>query len=763
MAEPQTKKQTPVAEPQTKKRALSHLQKIADSVQSRFREGRRVLSFQEYLELFAENPVAYGRDAARYLRDMFDYYGSETVERPWGSLTRWKLFDLPWEADDARHDALVGQEQVQGEIYRVLSNFVQEGRANKLILLHGPNGSAKSTIFACIMRALEHYSALDEGALYRFHWIFPSQKTMRGSIGFGGGGAAAGTGSYAHLDEEQIDARLFIEIRDHPLFLLPPAERRRLTDELYRAHGTTERPPDWLVRGRLSHKSQQVFEALLASYKGSLDEVLRHVQVERYFVSQRYRVGAVTLGPQMSVDAAERQITADRSPAALPTSLKATTLYEAIGELIEAAGGLLEFSDLLKRPIDTFKYLQLSVETGEVALPQQTVQLNCVMAGSANEMHLAAFHEHPEFASFRGRLELVRAPYLRSWVEERAIYDAQIAPHVRRHVAPHATEVAAMFAVLTRMRKPNPDRYPRALAPIVASLTAIEKMDLLATGSTPDRLDGDAQKLIRAKIHDIYHESDVYPIYEGRVGASPREIRSVLLDAAQSPHYKCLSPLAVLTELDELCERVAEYEWLQEEQLAGGYHDHRGFREALRSRLLDAWESELRTGSGIVPEAQYAELFDRYVAHVGVWVKKEKIRNRATGAYEDPDEHMMGEVETLLGVRGDPAEYRKSLISTIAAWAIDHPGEKIDNAVVFAQQTRKLREAVFAERRKQVAQLARDIVMLLGEGGAGLDETHKRLAREAVERMETQFGYCDDCARDAASSLLRWRFAELVS
>jgi serine protein kinase len=51
--------------------------------------------------------------------------------------------------------------------------------------MHGPNGSAKSTIAACVLRALEHYSTLDEGAVYRFHWVFPSKKTVRGAIGFG--------------------------------------------------------------------------------------------------------------------------------------------------------------------------------------------------------------------------------------------------------------------------------------------------------------------------------------------------------------------------------------------------------------------------------------------------------------------------------------------------------------------------------------------------------------------------------------------------
>ena len=176
--------------------------------------------------------------------------------------------------------------------------------------------------------------------------------------------------------------------------------------------------------------------------------MLRHVQVERYFISQRYRTGAVTIGPQMSVDAGERQITADRSVAALPTSLKATTLFEAYGELIEAAGGLLEFSDLLKRPLDAFKYLQISIETGEVSLQQQSVQLNCVMMGSANEVHLGAFREHPEFASFRGRLEMVRAPYLRSFLEEKA---------TREDTVRHMTGVYTRF--LEDAIRAHPDQW----------------------------------------------------------------------------------------------------------------------------------------------------------------------------------------------------------------------------------------------------------------------------------------------------------------
>jgi predicted Ser/Thr protein kinase len=749
-----------------------------------FRAEKTVLSFREYLELFVEDPARYGRDAATYVRDVFDWFGTEELEKPTGKVTRFKLFDAPWSSEDtrdSREPVLVGQEDLQGAIYKFISNFVNEGRANKLILAHGPNGSAKSTTAACILRGLEHYSTLPEGALYRFHWVFPSRKTTRGAIGFGSSEdptipGGAWDESFAHLGDDQIDARLVMELRDHPLFLLPPAERRPLLERWYGDLGLT--PPTWLLTGLLSHKNQQVFQALLMAEEGSLPRVLRHVQVERWTISRKYRQGAITLGPELSVDAGERQITADRSLSALPTALQATTLFEAHGELIDAAGGVLEFSDLLKRPIDAFRYLQLTLETGEIALPHQNIQTNVVMIGSANEIHLAAFREHPEFPSFRGRFELVPAPYLRNALEEQQIYDRQIAPFIEVHVAPHATRVAAEFAVMTRLEKPSPDRYPAELAKIVKEVNVEHKMDLFSKGRVPEALDSDSKKLLRAALGDLYRESQATTDYEGRDGASPRTMRTVLLNAAQNRSYGYLSPFAVLEELDELCKQTSEYDWLRQKPQAGHYHDAAEMRSIVRRRLLDTLDEELRKASGLVDEHKYRELFDRYVHHVSVWVKGETIRNPHTGDYEKADERMMREVEGLLGVTDKHEEHRRTFISAIAAWAIDHPGERLSNDVVFPELQKNLRDAVFRERKKPVALLVRDFVRILrakrdrelskSEESPNADkelrdlgEQRRKEAWAMMERLRA-IGYDEESALDAAVAVLKTRYADLV-
>src|SRR5690606_13642063 len=136
------------------------------------------------------DPERHSRDAARYVLDAIEHFGSYEVQRPWGAQRRYRVFDLAFGAPELepngrrrRSDHLQGQERVQEQVVRALRAFVREGRSNRLVLLHGPNGSAKSTLVACLMRAVEAYSETPEGALYRFSWVFPTGSEGKG-IGF---------------------------------------------------------------------------------------------------------------------------------------------------------------------------------------------------------------------------------------------------------------------------------------------------------------------------------------------------------------------------------------------------------------------------------------------------------------------------------------------------------------------------------------------------------------------------------------------------
>jgi predicted Ser/Thr protein kinase len=148
--------------------------------------------------------------------------------------------------------------------------------------------------------------------------------------------------------------------------------------------------------------------------------------------------------------------------------------------------------------------------------------------------------------------------------------------------------------------------------------------------------------------------------------------------------------------------------------------------------------------------------------HVSFWVKGEKLRNPLTGQHEDPDERLMREVEQLLGGPDKPEPFRHALINTIAAWAIDRPGERVDNTRVFPGHLRKLREAVFSERRVAVARLCRDLVVLIREEGSGLDEQQRKAAGDLLAELGRRYGYEESSATDAAIALVRERFADVL-
>lgn len=747
--------------------SLRYLKTVGDQVQATFLGNKTILAFQEYMEAFFERPRVQARDAARYIRDCFDYYGTETVEKPWGPVRRFKLFDRPF--DQGPGSSLEGEggapvsglEDVQNSIYRILNTFVRAGRVNKLILLHGPNGSAKSSLVAALQRALEDYSRKEEGALYRFNWIFPSEKLVKGSIGFGEGKVVAGqrVESYAHLEGEQVDARISCELKDHPLFILPRGERKKLLAETCKPDSGFQLDAG-ILEGELCHKCRLIYAALLQSYNGDVLKVLRHVQVERFYVSRRYLVGAVTVEPQMSVDADYRQVTHDRSHGALPGALQNLTLYEPYGPLVSGNRGVIEFSDLLKRPLDHYKYLLGTVETGVARMSHFLLHLDSVLIASSNEKHLSAFKEMSDFASFKGRIELVRVPYLRTVHEEESVYRHRLAETIGKHVAPHATWVAAQWAVLTRLKKPIADRYKGDLRKLVDHLTPLEKARLYDDGTAPDRLSSAQARELRKSLTDLWRESDSYPNYEGRGGASAREVKTVISNAAQSNQYKCLTPQAVLEELAELTRDKSVYEFLQQE-VVDGYHDHEEFVRITENQYLDLLDEEVREAMGLISERQYRELFERYMLHVLAWTRGERVRNKVSGESERPDEEMMAQTEAITMSGGeDRREFRRALITAIGAHRLDHPEGEIDYGQIFPDLFRRLRDHFFDERKRTLRKNSEKVLRYLGDERDQLSSREQAQVGSTLQAMKDRHGYCDDCAKDALLLLLGRRYTD---
>lgn len=767
------------------------LERLNREVKADYEETRRILSFPEFLELFAENPRRHARNSVQYLRDCFLYYGTTQKPQEWGEVTHFNLFDAPF--DDGRN-RVVGQEPAQERIFNLLENFVRQGSIDKLLLLHGPNGSAKSSMIETIIRGLEHYSRTVEGALYRFNWIFPGDKIARGaSIGFEGFSTRkveeTDLDSFAYLDEEEIDATIQSDMKDHPLLLIPPEQRRALLEkhidnlvipgvtedhesEALRKNALqlseegaeeTDSPfvaSDYLLYGNISHTSRQIFNALLNAYDGEIENVLRHVQVERFFISRRYRAGAVVTEPQRAVDAGLRQLTVDKSLSALPTSLQNQTIFEPFGDLVDANRGLIDYDDLFKRPKELNQYLLATSEKGTVSMENRILHLDMVLMATGNEDYLDAFKQTPDYSSFKGRMELVRVPYLLDYTVEELIYEEQLASvDFIKPLAPHTMAIAALWAILTRMKRPDPEKYAESIREIIGSLEPIEKADLYARGKIPEDVGPEQSRELKAAIGALRREDAGGSEYEGRRGASPREMKTILLNASQNDAFPTLSPLAVFEELRELVKDPSVFPFLQQEP-DGPYHRHDALIDTVEERYLNILDSEIRSAMGLVEEEQYEELFTEYIDHVNAALKGEKVYNEITGNREDPDEELMERVEETIELKEDVEEFRQGLISSIAAYSIDNQGEEVDYREIFPNLFEAMHETFYEEREDQIRNIEENLLTYFEGDKKNLSASERETVENTLENLRERYDYDDAYAQEAVAFLLSNRYKD---
>src|SRR5206468_2968328 len=125
--------------------------------------------------------------------------------------------------------------------------------------------------------------------------------------------------------------------------------------------------------------------------------------------------------------------------------------------------------------------------------------------------------------------------------------------------------------------------------------------------------------------------------YEGRRGASPREMQTLLSDAAAYQEFPCLSPLAVMKALRELVKDVSVYDFLRLTPQSG-YCDNPRFVDDVEGEYRKVVEEEVQDAMDLVSEREYQRLFEDYFIHVRAFSRGERVKNRQTSELESPDE-----------------------------------------------------------------------------------------------------------------------------
>ena len=587
---------------------------------SDYKKLHREGSFADYLNIVLENPGV-TRTAYQRLYDMILAHGTDDVYENKDKLTRFKFFtDFA-----AKHgDGIFGLDRSLMQLVNTFkSAALGYGTERRVILLHGPVGSAKSTIARLLKRGIEEYSRTDAGMLFSFSWK-----------------AADGTWVKDPMHGE-------------PLQLVPEEHRANLlaflNDNCAKPHSYEIK-----IKGGLSPFSRYQFKTRLAKYDRDWLRMLENeVKVYRLILSEKDRIGIGTFQPKDEKNQDSTELTGDINYRKIAEygSDSDPRAFNFDGELNIANRGIVEFIEVLKLDV-AFLYDLLGASQEHKIKPKKFAQTDIdeVILGHTNEPEYRRLQNNEFMEALRDRTVKIDIPYVTRLKDEVKIYEKDFnVEKVRgKHIAPHTIEVAAMWAVLTRM---NPPKH--------ASLSLLQKMKLYNGKTLPGFTEDNVIELKRDAVN------------EGMLGISPRYIQDKISNALVAhPDENNINPFMVMKELED---------GLRHHSLIKDDDQYRQYKELLsvvKEEYEDVVKNEVQRAIAADEEA-LARLCSNYIDNVKAYTQREKVRNKFTGNYEEPDERLMRSVEEKIDIpEGRKDDFRREIMNYIGALAVD--GKKFD-------------------------------------------------------------------------------------
>jgi len=579
----------------------------------RFRHDHWQGSFADYLDLVKQNPVV-ARTSYQRIYDMIVKEGTYPVEGIKDQI-RYRFFDDPHNDGE---DAIFGLTHTLTELVNVFrSAALKYGTERRVLLLHGPVGSSKSTIARLLKRGLERYSRTDEGALYTFGW-----KEDDGTI-------------------------TWDPMNCEPLLLIPNSARTEIATFL-----NQDRPPhegyEIEIEGQVCPLSRWYFQDRLTRFDGDWTKVLETVVCKRVFLSEQDRVGIGTFQPKDEKNQDSTELTGDinyRKIAEFGTESDPRA-FNFDGEFNVANRGMIEFIEVLKLDV-AFLYDLLGASQEHKIKPKKFAQtdIDTVIIGHTNEPEYKKLQSNEFMEALRDRTIKIDVPYVTVLNEEVKIYNKSYHPkRVRgKHIAPHTVEVAAMWAVLTRLETPKHH-----------GLTLMQKMKLYNGKTLPG--------FTAENIKQLHKEAR----HEGLEGISPRYVQDKLSNAlVVNTTATSLNPFMVMNELEA---------GLRHHSLIGSDELREHYRQLIsmvKEEYTDIVKNEVQRAIAADEDA-LTRLCSNYIDNVKAYTQHEKVKNRFTGDDEQPDERLMRSIEEKIDIpESRKDDFRREIMNYIGALAID--------------------------------------------------------------------------------------------
>ncbi len=656
-------------------------------------------SFWDYLEIAQKSPGV-ARNAYQRMYDAIMTQGTQKLRLFKRDITRYAFFTDPF---DAGADAIYGLDVALMQLVDFLRSAAEGyGTDKRILLLHGPVGSSKSTIARLLKKGLEHYSRTDEGALYSFSWLLDANCEVRPVEGQPG--VAAKTHAYS------------CPMHEDPLVLVPREARADLLSRLNESF----QPKHYNGKLRLPQEPdpfcRKVLEDLMKFYRGDWRQCMEHVRVRRIVLSERDRVGIGTFQPKDEKNQDSTELTGDINyrKIAMYGSDSDPRAFNFDGELNIANRGLCEFIELLKLDV-AFLYDLLGASQEHAIKPKKFAQTSIdeVILGHTNEPEYKRLQSNEMMEAFRDRTIKIDVPYNIRLSDEIKIYQKDFGPMRIKtmHVAPHTLEVAAMWAVLTRLEEPKK-----------AGLTLMQKMKLY---------DG---KAIPGFTEDSIKELKEEATREGMNGISPRYIQDKIsntLVGHQAVEDKAINPFMVLNELES---GLTHHSLISDEEMKKHYRE---LLAVVKEEYEDIIKGEVQRAISADEDA-IKRMCTNYIENVRAYTQKERVRNKYTGRDEEPDERLMRSIEEKIDIpESRKDDFRQEIMNYIGALALD--GKKFEyntNARLYKALELKLFED------------SRDTIKLKNLVSSVVDDETQQKIDIVKQRLIKQFGYNETSATD---------------
>ena len=563
-------------------------------------------SLAEYLDLVEQQP-GHARNAWQRMADMIEAHGC-TPGRA-GGPSRWHLFDdRQWEGGPVGPDAIFGiDESLHRLVMTLRAGARRLGPERRIILLHGPVGSAKSTIARVLKRGLEAYTRTDEGAIFTFDW---------------------------HVDGEVIPSPM----NQDPLLLLPAGARAEVEERLNAGREGADR---LVIEGELDPVSAFWMRSLLERHDGDWGKVMEHVRVRRFTFSESGRVGIGTYQPKDEKNQDSTELTGDLNYRKIAEfgSDSDPRAFNFDGEFNVANRGLVEFIEVLKLDV-AFLYDLLGATQEHSIKPKkfQATHIDEVILGHTNEPEFRKLQSNELMEAFRDRTIRIDVPYNLEISSEASIHRRRFGERGAqgRRLAPHCLEVASLWAVLTRLEEPQ---HP--------TLSMVQKARLY---------DGDEVTGFTALQAEEFRD---LAEREGLDGISPRYLQDRIATLLVEP-VETIGPRDVL---DAIEAGLGAHSMVASEPV------RRRYRE-LVSMVREEYEQIIREEVEAAIAAD-DEALDRlcanYLDNVRAYTTREPLQG-PDGTPRDPDERLMRSVEERTDIpdaRKD--DFRHELMNFIAA------------------------------------------------------------------------------------------------